>query len=156
MIGKLVIGAVIVAVGIQFIPYGKTYTNPPIISEPTWDSPRTKELFNNACANCHSNETTYPWYSKIAPVSWLIERDVDEGRAHFNISTWGAQKKNKGDEAAKELKGGDMPPWFYLPTHPEAKLTDAETKELINGLVKTFGDEDAEKGEKGEEKEEGK
>ena len=57
MIGKLVIGAVVAAIGIQFIPYGKTYTNPPIISEPTWDSPRTKELFNNACANCHSNQT---------------------------------------------------------------------------------------------------
>ena len=142
MIGKVLIGAVFVAISIQFVPYGKTYTNPPIVSEPKWDSPRTQELFNNACANCHSNQTVYPWYSKIAPVSWLIERDVQEGREHFNVSTWGAQKKNKGDEAAKELKGGDMPPWFYLPTHPEARLTEAQTQELITGLEKTFGKED--------------
>lgn len=153
MIGKLVIGAVVVAVAIQFVPYGKTYTNPPIISEPTWDSPRTKELFNNACANCHSNQTTYPWYSKIAPVSWLVASDVEEGREHFNVSTWGAQKKNKGDEAAKELRSGDMPPWFYLPTHPEARLTQEQTQELITGLEKTFGKEEGEEGDEKEEKE---
>jgi mono/diheme cytochrome c family protein len=144
MIGKLVIGAFVVALVIQFVPYGKTYTNPPIISEPTWDSPKTKELFNNACANCHSNQTTYPWYSKIAPISWLVALDVEEGREHFNVSTWGVQKKNKGDEAAKELRNGDMPPWFYLPTHPEAKLTQEQTLELISGLEKTFGKEDGE------------
>lgn len=131
------------AVAIQFIPYGKTYTNPPIISEPTWDSPRTKELFNHACANCHSHQTTYPWYSKIAPLSWLIQRDVDEGREHFNVSAWGAQKKNEGEDAAKELREGDMPPWFYLPTHPEAKLTDGEKKELMSGFEKTFGKEES-------------
>ncbi len=153
MIGKLLIGAVITAVVIQFVPYGKTYTNPPIISEPNWDSARTKELFNNACANCHSNQTTYPWYSKIAPISWLVAFDVEEGREHFNVSTWGVQKKNKGDEAAKELRNGDMPPWFYLPTHPEAKLTQEQTLELISGLEKTFGKEDGEEGEEKEKKE---
>lgn len=147
MTGKIIIGIVVTAVVIQFIPYGKTYTNPAIVSEPTWDSPRTKELFNNACANCHSHQTAYPWYSKIAPISWLIQSDVDEGREHFNVSVWGVQKKNKGDDAAKELRGGDMPPWFYLPTHPEARLTDTEKKELMNGLEKTFGKEEA-----GEEK----
>ena len=142
MIGKLLIGGVITAFVIQIIPYGKTYTNPPIIGEPTWDSPQTKELFDKACSNCHSNQTTYPWYSKVAPISWLVASDVEEGREHFNVSAWGTQKKNKGDEAAKELKGGDMPPWFYLPTHPEAKLTEVQTQELINGLEKTFGKDD--------------
>ena len=142
IIGKLFIGGVVIAVLIQFIPYGKTYTNPPIIGEPTWDSPQTKELFDKACSNCHSNQTTYPWYSKVAPISWLVASDVEEGREHFNVSAWGAQKKNKGEEAAKELKGGDMPPWFYLPTHPEAKLTEVQTQELINGLEKTFGKDD--------------
>jgi cytochrome c551/c552 len=138
------IGAIALFIGIQFIPYGKTYTNPPIISEPTWDSPRTKELFNNACANCHSHQTIYPSYSKVAPLSWLIQRDVDEGREHFNVSAWGAQKKNEGEDAAKEVREGSMPPWFYLPTHPEAKLSDAEKKELTSGLEKTFGKEEGE------------
>jgi len=144
MIGKLLVGVVVTAVAIQFVPYGKNHTNPPIISEPQWDSPRTKELFNNACANCHSHQTTYPWYSDIAPISWLLQRDIDEGREHFNVSAWGAQKKNEGKDAANEVREGEMPPWFYLPTHPEAKLTDMQKQELISGLEKTFGKEEAE------------
>lgn len=142
MKGKILAGIALAAVAIQFIPYGKTHTNPPVIGEPTWDSPRTQELFNRSCANCHSHKTVYPWYSDIAPFSWLVQRDVEEGREHFNVSAWEAQKKNEGNEAAKEVKEGSMPPWFYLPTHPEAKLTDAEKTELIQGLEKTFGTEE--------------
>lgn len=144
---KILAAVAIVAVAIQFIPYGKDHTNPPVISEPKWDSPRTKELFDNACANCHSHQTTYPWYTNIAPVSWLIQRDIDEGREHFNVSAWGTQKKNEGEDAAKEVRNGDMPLWFYLPTHPEARLSDTEKQELISGLEKTFGKE-----EEGEDK----
>ncbi len=145
---KILIAIFTTAVAIQFIPYGKDHTNPPVISEPTWDSPRTKELFNNACADCHSHQTKYPWYSNVAPVSWLIARDVEEGREHFNVHAWGAQKKNEGKEAAKEIREGEMPPWFYLPTHPQARLSDTEKQELINGLEKTFGKEEGKKEEK--------
>lgn len=144
MITKILAAVAVAAVAIQFVPYGKNHTNPPVISEPKWDSPRTKELFDNACTNCHSHQTLYPWYTDIAPVSWLIQRDIDEGREHFNVSAWGAQKKNEGEDAAKELREGEMPPWFYLPTHPEARLTDTEKQELISGLEKTFGKEDEE------------
>jgi len=139
--GKIILGIAVVAVLIQFIPYGKDYTNPPVVSEPQWDSMQTKVLFDKACANCHSNKTTYPWYSKVAPISWLVAFDVEEGREHFNVSMWGAQKKNKGDEAAEEVEEGEMPPFYYLPTHPEAKLTQNETEQLILGLEKTFGRE---------------
>lgn len=140
---KTVSVAVIAAVvAIQFIPYGKDHTNPPIVSEPQWDSPRTKELFNRACADCHSNETAYPWYSNIAPVSWLIAHDIDEGREHFNVSMWGAQKKNEGEDAAKEIREGEMPIWFYTIPHPEAKLSSSEKQELISGLEKTFAKEE--------------
>ncbi|MCL4431248.1 MAG: heme-binding domain-containing protein [Epsilonproteobacteria bacterium] len=145
---KILAGFAIAAIAIQFIPYGNDHTNPPVVSEPTWDSPRTKELFNNACADCHSHQTKYPWYSNIAPISWLIAHDVEEGREHFNVSTWGAQKKNEGDEAAKEVREGEMPLWFYLPTHPEAKLSDTQKQELMSGLEKTFGKEEAEEEKK--------
>lgn len=141
MILKAIGAVALAAVAIQFIPYGKNHTNPPQMNEPQWDSPRTKELFTSACADCHSHETKYPWYSKIAPVSWLLARDVEEGREHFNVSTWGTQKKNEGDKAAKEVREGEMPLWFYLPTHPEARLSDAQKQELISGLEKTFGKE---------------
>ncbi len=149
MLKKILIGLAIITLAIQIVPYGRSHSNPPVVGEPTWDSPRTKELFNNACANCHSHKTTYPWYSNIAPFSWLIEYDVNEAREHFNVSAWGVQKENEGEDASKELREGEMPPWFYLPTHPEAQLTDIEKKELITGLEKTFGTdkEDKEEGE---------
>ncbi len=140
--GKIILGIAVVAVLIQFIPYGKDYTNPPVVSEPQWDSMQTKVLFDKACANCHSNKTVYPWYSKVAPISWLVAYDIEEGREHLNVSMWGVQKRNEGDEAAKEVEEGDMPPIYYLPTHPEAKLTQNETQQLILGLEKTFGSED--------------
>ena len=145
---KILAGLALAAIAIQFIPYGKDHTNPPITSEPQWDSQRTKELFTNACADCHSHETKYPWYSNVAPISWLLARDVEEGREHFNVSAWGIQKKNEGKDAAKEVREGEMPLWFYLPTHPEAQLSDAAKQELIDGLEKTFGKEDMEKEEK--------
>lgn len=92
---------VLTAVAIQFVPYGKEHSNPTVIAEPDWDSPMTRELFFTSCFNCHSNETFWPWYSKIAPVSWLMQSDVDEGREHFNISMWGGSRKIK---EIKQLK----------------------------------------------------
>lgn len=125
---------------IQFIPYGREHTNPPVIAEPTWDSPQTRALFFRACADCHSNETKWPWYSNIAPTSWLITRDVVQGREEFNVSEWG-RPDNEGDDAAKLVQNGEMPPWFYLPLHPEANLSPVERQQLINGLLATFGGE---------------
>ena len=127
-------------VAIQFIPYGKNHTNPPVIAEPKWDSPQTRTLFMRACGDCHSHETKWPWYSNIAPVSWLVYHDVVEGREHFNISAWGHQKKNEGDEAAEELEEGEMPLKPYLLAHPEARLNKQEKALLIEGLKKTFGE----------------
>jgi len=123
---------------IQFIPYGKDYINPEVKSIVNWDTPKTKELFNKACADCHSNNTKWPWYSKIAPISWIVAHDVQEGREHFNISMIGYQKKNKTDEAAEEVQDGEMPMAIYILNHPEAKLTHEETKKLVNGLKATF------------------
>src|SRR5574340_945670 len=66
---------------IQLVPYGRNHTNPPVTGEPRWDSPQTRALAARACFDCHSNETKWRWYSNIAPISWLIQRDVDSGRA---------------------------------------------------------------------------
>ena len=137
---KAVLTIVGLSVFMQFVPYGRDHTNPEVLSKPKWDSPRTKELFMRACGDCHSNETKWPWYSSIAPASWLVTYDVDEGREHFNVSMWGVQKENEGDEAAKEVREGEMPPFGYLLAHPEARLDEAEKRELIGGLVRTFGD----------------
>ncbi|HSN77697.1 MAG TPA: heme-binding domain-containing protein [Anaerolineae bacterium] len=122
---------------IQLVPYGRNHTNPPVIQEPPWDSPQTQELFTRACADCHSNTTVWPWYSNVAPLSWLVYNDTMEGRQKFNVSEW--NRPQEGDEAAEQVSEGEMPPAIYLPTHPAARLTAAEKEQLIRGLQATFG-----------------
>jgi mono/diheme cytochrome c family protein len=139
---KVISFIVIFIIAIQFIPYGKDHINPHVIAEPKWDSQKTRELFFLACGDCHSNETKWPGYSNVAPISWLVQYDVNQGRKEFNVSMWGAQKENEGDESAETVEKGEMPPWFYLIPHPEAKLTENETKDFIKGLVATFGRDD--------------
>jgi len=131
---------------IQLVPYGRDHTNPPVTAEPEWNTRETRELFFQACGNCHSHETEWPWYSQVAPMSWLVQRDVDKARSEFNVSRWGTGKQ-EADEAAEEFREGDMPPWFYLPSHPEARLEGAERDSLIAGLVATFGEEEEEEHE---------
>ncbi len=113
-------------------------TNPPVERQVDWDSPQTKELFYRACADCHSNETKWPWYSKIPPASWLVVHDVNEGREKFNIS---AQDMGEADDAAEAVLEGEMPMKIYTVMHPEARLTDAQRQALAQGLQKTFGGE---------------
>jgi len=124
---------------IQVIPYGRTYTNPPVVREPSWDSSATRAIAKRACFDCHSNETIWPWYSRIAPLSWLVRYDVDEGRSELNFSEWqnGAREGERPDKISKEISKGEMPPFLYLPTHPEARLSDAEKRQLIDGLNAT-------------------
>ncbi len=142
---KIALILMILLVAIQLIPYGKDHTNPKVVAEPQWDSPRTREIFMRACGDCHSNETKWPWYSNIAPLSWSIYHHVMEGREHFNVSMWGVQKENEGEDAAEEVEEGEMPLKSYLIAHPEARLSDSEKSELIEGLKRTFGEDDHEK-----------
>ncbi|MCS6828235.1 MAG: heme-binding domain-containing protein [Caldilinea sp.] len=138
---RIGVGLVILfGVLIQLIPYGRAHQNPPVIAEPRWDSPKTRELFFRACGDCHSNETAWPWYSNIAPVSWLIQRDVDEGRVAFNVSEWG-RAKNESDDAVEAVQNGSMPPPIYLLMHPSARLSNAEQQSFLQGLAATFGNE---------------
>ncbi len=123
---------------LQLVPYGRAHDDPPPVAEPAWDSPRTRELAVRACYDCHSNQTTWPWYSNVAPVSWLIQRDVDEGRRRLNFSAWGAQRQ-EANRAALQVQRGEMPPSYYLLLHPEARLSDQETQALVQGLRNTFG-----------------
>ena len=137
------LGALLVAV--QFVPYGRAHDNPPVTAEPSWDSPVTRDLAVRACFDCHSNQTRWPWYSNIAPMSWLIQRDIDEGREELNWSEWGPG--SEGDESAETVLEGSMPPGPYVLLHPEARLTDQEMDALVAGLVATFGSEDGDESE---------
>ena len=141
LLKPLLLGALAFAALIQLVPYGRSHTNPPVTAEPQWDSATTHDLVKRACYDCHSNETVWPWYSNVAPVSWMVQRDVDEGRSHLNFTEWDRPQK-KAKDAADEVRDGEMPLWFYLPAHPEARLTDAEKQALINGLEATIGKKD--------------
>lgn len=133
----------LVAVGvllllIQLVPYGRDHTNPPVRREPAWDSPSTRALAVRACFDCHSNATVWPWYANVAPLSWLAQRDVEEGRKSLNFSEWDRPQEEAG-EAAETVQRGTMPPVQYLLLHPEARLTDSERQDLIAGLQATLG-----------------
>jgi mono/diheme cytochrome c family protein len=138
------IGLVAALLILQLVPYGRRHTNPAGRVEPRWDAPATRTLAVRACFDCHSNETVWPWYSHVAPISWLAQRDVDEGRRKLNFSEWDGPQK-EAHESAKTVRKGEMPPWFYVPVHPDARMTPAETQALIAGLEATLGT----KGKKG-------
>ncbi len=121
---------------LQLIP-SPAPTNPPVVAEPAWDSPATRALAKRACFDCHSNETVWPWYAHIAPVKWLVVHDTDEGRAVFNFSDWHPGDMS-GAEAAEKISEGEMPLPQYLLMHPEARLSDAEKQQLIDGLQATM------------------
>lgn len=125
---------------IQLIPYGRDHRNPPVISEPRWDSPATRQLAKRACFNCHSFETVWPWYASLAPASWLVSHDVLEGRGKLNFSSWqnGVRDGESPAVVAKQIREGAMPPWQYLLAHPEARLSLAEKKLLSDGLQATI------------------
>lgn len=112
---------------IQFIPVERT--NPPVETEVP-ASADAREVLRRACYDCHSNETVWPWYSRVAPASWLAVRDVNEGREHVNFSTWNRLSEKERaealEEAWEEIEEGKMPLWIYRPMHPEAKLTAAD------------------------------
>lgn len=136
---KILIGASSTLLGLvlvaQVIPYGREHDNPPVTKEPKWDSPKTRELAQKACFDCHSNESVWPWYSEIAPMSWLVYHDVEEGRAHLNFSEW--DKPQHGwHEVVEMIEEGEMPLPIYIPLHPEADLSTADTEALITGLEK--------------------
>ncbi len=120
-------------IALQFVPVDRS--NPPIEKSVNWDSQRTKALFARACLDCHSHETRWPWYGKIAPFSWPISRHVNEGRVSFNISERHAEG---GANAALSVENGRMPPASYTLLHPEARLNEQERAELIRGLEETF------------------
>lgn len=118
---------------IQFVPYGRQHTNPPVSGEPSWPDPAVRELAVRACFDCHSNETVWPWYSNIAPVSWVLQTHVTEARTRLNFSTWDVPQAG-ASEAAEIVLEGEMPPAYYRLMHRAANLSAAETAQLAQGL----------------------
>ncbi|HEU4364621.1 MAG TPA: heme-binding domain-containing protein [Candidatus Krumholzibacteria bacterium] len=137
MVRKIVLALAVLLVAIQLVPYGRDHSNPPVTMEPRWNSADTKATFHRVCGDCHSHRTEWPWYSHVAPASWLVQHDVDEARSEFNVSNPDGGKE--AHEAAEMVLEGKMPLKQYLLAHPEAKLTEEEKRAFAIGLDATFG-----------------
>lgn len=128
-------GLIAIFLLIQLIPVNRT--NPPVTREIRWDSPQTRALAQRACFDCHSNETIWPWYSNVAPVKFLLANHVREGRQNLNFSEWDRPNEDY-EEVEENIVKGYMPLGNYLMMHPEARLTEQEKKQLLDGFKATF------------------
>jgi len=145
-IRKIILGIVIVIIigfiALQLVPIASIYPpsaapgNPPVTYNIKWDSAQTEQLARAACFDCHSNETRYPWYSSLAPVSWMVNEDINKGRQKMNFSTG---RELEGDEMIEQIQREKMPMDVYLSMHSEANLTAAQKQQLMNGFQATFG-----------------
>lgn len=127
---RVVVGTVGVVLALQLVPYGWRHPNPPVTEAASWPSGEAEQLARGACYDCHSNETDWPVYSYVAPMSWLVRRDVEAGRDELNFSTG----DDDFDDAAESVADGSMPPRQYRLLHGDARLTADEKATLIAAL----------------------
>lgn len=139
MFSKIIYWFLIAIAVIQFIPIDRT--NPPVKPQETFSKilhtpENVQNSLEKACFDCHSNETKYPKYACVAPISWSIKHHINEGREHLNFSVWGTYNKDLKTGMLKNtiaaLKDNSMPMPGYMAYHPEANLTAAERKMLID------------------------
>jgi len=136
---RWIIGALFTAfVAIQFVPVDRS--NPPVTEDiPT--SAEIKTVLRRACYDCHSNETVWPWYTYVAPASWLAAKDVHEGREHLNFSVWNSYDTKEQvelmHESWEEIEEGEMPLWFYTPMHRDARLSQDDRLRLQTWAIST-------------------
>ena len=130
MRGLLAVALALVAA--LFVPVDRS--NPPVQGE-VEAPPEVRAILKRACYDCHSNATTWPWYGRVAPVSWLLQRDVREGRREVNFSVFGQypdkRRLRKWVEIPEQVEKGEMPPWFYTAIHRDARLSGADRAALV-------------------------
>lgn len=130
---KLVIGLLVLVAAIQLVPVNRS--NPPVTGEPGMTA-EVEEVLTRACFDCHSNRTVWPWYSRVAPLSWFVTNHVNEGREHLNFSTWDAvspsDRAKAAEEVAEEVDEGKMPMTSYVVGHPSAQLSELDRQKLLS------------------------
>jgi len=130
---KIIVMIVLLLIAIQLVPVRRD--NPPVTAE-IQTPDEIGSLLRGSCYDCHSNLTEWPWYSRVAPVSWLVAKDVRKGRSELNFTEWGdytdRRRNHKLEELEENVSEGEMPLKIYLPLHPEARLTDAERQVLVD------------------------
>jgi hypothetical protein len=131
------LGLLAVAVLLQLVPYGRDHANPPVTEDAPWPDGRARELATAACYDCHSNQTRWPPQSYVAPFSWLVTRDVEQGRDELNFSTWD-EDDGEADDAAEAVADGSMPPRRYVLAHPDAALSEEERQVLVAAALEAM------------------
>lgn len=136
-------GAVLLGVFLlmQLVPYGWRHSNPPVVRDAPWPDEASAAIARRSCYSCHSNETDWPAYSYVAPMSWLVRRDVDRGRAALNFSEWDPED-DEADDAIELIEDGAMPPSQYTMVHRDARLSAEEERILITALAQLSDDDD--------------
>ncbi len=118
----------------QAIPYGHAHPNPPVTRAARWPSGPGEQLAEQSCYDCHSNLTKWHWYSNVAPFSWLVQHDVEDGRSALNFSEWDRGQPSLA-EVAGAASGGEMPPLQYTLIHPSKSLSASEKRQLVDALT---------------------
>lgn len=128
ILGYCLLGLVALLLLIQLVPYGRDHTNPPVTRAAVFSDPKARQIVADSCDDCHSNLTRWPWYTHVAPSSWLVQQDVDEGRSKMNLSEWDKAQPPLDDIIEEVRPGGEMPPFKYtvMPNHADARLTSDE------------------------------
>ena len=118
----------------QLVPVERT--NPPVEAEIAVAEPDVRTLLRRACWDCHSHETVWPWYAWVAPASWLVAHDVEHARGELDFSRFESydttKQRKKLAELAEEVDEHEMPLWYYVPMHPEARLSDEERDRIVS------------------------
>jgi len=136
MVKKILIVLGVIIVAIQFIPVDRS--SPPVTQE--IDAPaNVLSILKTSCYDCHSNETNWPWYSYVAPVSFLVSGDVEKGRKRVNFSEWDKydekKKAKKLDAMIEVIEEGEMPLPKYTITHPQAKMNPEKIRVLKDWAI---------------------
>lgn len=143
IVGFAVLGLVALFLLIQLVPYGRGHSNPPVTRAAVFGDPKARQIVAASCNDCHSNLTRWPWYTKVAPASWLVQHDVDEGRSKMNLSEWDKPQPALDEVIGQVRPGGEMPPWKYtvMPNHADARLSDADRATLIRAFRELYAKE---------------
>ncbi|HET7418426.1 MAG TPA: heme-binding domain-containing protein [Solirubrobacterales bacterium] len=137
MLKRLALGLVALLLVIQVVPYGRSHSNPPVTQAAKWPSGPGQQIAEAGCYDCHSNLTKWRWYSNVAPSSWLVQHDVEDGRAILNFSEWDKPQPDAG-ELAEKVTSGEMPPLQYKLAHPAARLSSQEEKQLAGAITRLY------------------
>lgn len=139
---KVLILLLIVFVGIQFVPTNRNQSTEILDTDfsKTFEVPQdVQQLLETSCYDCHSNNTNYPWYNKIQPVSWFLEHHIEEGKEELNFSDFGSysgrKQKSKLKSVISQIEDDKMPMPSYTVMHADAKLSEADKKLLINWVT---------------------